>query len=52
MKASEVLEKIIAAMPPRKMIYGEPCTRRQFDKVWKAIELCEKSLLILPVNSD
>jgi len=45
MKASEILEKIREAMPPRKMIYGEPYTRRQFDKIWKAIELCEVALL-------
>lgn len=41
MKASEVLDKIREAMPPRKMIYGEPYTRRQFDRIWKAIESCE-----------
>ena len=41
MKASEVLEKIREAMPPRKMHYGTEFTQRQFDKVWKAIESCE-----------
>ena len=45
MKAPEILEKIREAMPPRKMIYGEPFTRRQFDKIWKAIESCEVALL-------
>jgi len=45
MKGSEILEKIRDAMPPRKMIYGEPYTRKQFDKIWKAIESCEAALL-------
>ena len=44
MKASEILEKIREAMPPRKMIFGEPYTGRQFDKVWKVIESCEAEL--------
>jgi len=44
-KASKILERIKEAMPPRKMIYGSPFTKRQFDKVWKAIESCELSLL-------
>jgi len=52
MKASEVLEKIRDAMPPRKMHFGNEFTQRQFDKIWKTIESCEKSLLSLPVNSD
>ena len=45
MKASEVLEKIREAMPPRKMIYGNPFTGRQFDKIWKVIESCEVALV-------
>ena len=45
MKASEVLEKIREAMPPRKMHYGTGFTQRQFDKIWKAIEFCETALL-------
>ena len=45
MKALEILERIREAMPPRKMIYGEPYTKRQFDKIWKVIESCEAALL-------
>lgn len=45
MKASEILEKIIEAMPPRMMHYGSPYTQRKFDKIWKAIELCEVALV-------
>jgi len=45
MKASEILEKIREAMPPRKMIYGNPHTQRKFDKIWKVIESCETALV-------
>jgi len=45
MRASEILEKIREAMPPRKMIYGSPYTQRKFNKIWKAIESCEVALV-------
>ena len=43
-KASEVLDRIREAMPPKDMKYGDYYTRMQFDNIWKAIESCETEL--------
>ena len=45
-KASEILDIIREAMPPKDMKYGDYYTRLQFDKIWKAIESCEAELAI------
>ena len=44
-KASEILDRIREAMPPKGMKYGNYYTRLQFDKIWKAIESCEAALV-------
>ncbi|GAH39584.1 unnamed protein product [marine sediment metagenome] len=43
-KASEILDRIREAMPPKDMKYGDYYTRLQFDKIWKAIKSCEAEL--------
>ena len=43
-KASEILDRIREAMPPKGMKYGDYYTRLQFDKIWKAIKSCEVEL--------
>ena len=45
MKASEVLERIREAMPPKDMRYVDYYTRLQFDKICKAIKACERVLV-------